>query len=91
MKQVKALSPNTSAMFFSVDEDEGKILCMCCCSKDAVAKGLKAKEWVENVSPLLNGKGGGKDLSAQATGTNTGACDKALELSREFSKCKLDS
>ena len=33
MKQIKALSPDTSAMFFSVDEDEGKIMCMSCCSK----------------------------------------------------------
>uniref|UniRef100_A0A0B7ARJ2 Alanine--tRNA ligase n=1 Tax=Arion vulgaris TaxID=1028688 RepID=A0A0B7ARJ2_9EUPU len=33
MKQYKALSPKTSAMFFSVDEDAGKILCMSCVPK----------------------------------------------------------
>lgn len=33
MKQYKALSPATSAMFFSVDEDDGKILCMSCVPK----------------------------------------------------------
>ena len=30
MKQYKALSPKTACMFFSVDEDAGKILCMSC-------------------------------------------------------------
>lgn len=33
MKQYKALSPSTSAMFFSVDDDTGKILCMSCVPK----------------------------------------------------------
>lgn len=50
---------------------------------------MKANEWVGQVSPLLNGKGGGKELSAQATGSNTKACDKAMELSLEFSRLKL--
>ncbi|KAF6021949.1 AARS [Bugula neritina] len=77
MKQFKALSPSTSAMLFSVDDDESKVICMCCVSKEAVLKGLKANEWVGQVSSLLNGKGGGKDLSAQATGTNISECDKA--------------
>jgi len=33
MKQFKALSPSTSAMLFSVDDDESKVICMCCVSK----------------------------------------------------------
>ena len=33
MKQYKALSPGTSTMFFSVDEDNNKILCMSCVPK----------------------------------------------------------
>ena len=33
MKQYKALSPATAAMFFSVDEDAGKIMCMSCVPK----------------------------------------------------------
>lgn len=33
MKQYKALSPNTAAMFFSVDDEAGKILCMSCVPK----------------------------------------------------------
>ena len=30
MKQYKNLSPQTACMFFSVDEENGKILCMTC-------------------------------------------------------------
>ena len=52
-------------------------------------KGLKANEWVGHISSLLKGKGGGKDNSAQAVGTNVSACDEAMELSREYSKLKL--
>ena len=33
MKQYKSLSPETSAMFFSVDQEAGKILCMSCVPK----------------------------------------------------------
>ena len=33
MKQYKSLSPKTSAMFFSVDKEAGKILCMSCVPK----------------------------------------------------------
>lgn len=46
LKQVKALSPATSAIFFSVDKDAGKVFCLSNCSGDAVKKGLKANEWV---------------------------------------------
>jgi len=89
MKQYKALSPKTSAMFFSVDKEAGKILCMSCVPKDTVAKGLGAKAWVDQVVPLIAGKGGGKDLSAQATGTKTEALSEALKIATEFAQMKL--
>ena len=41
MKQYKALSPSTAAMFFSVDEDANKILCMSCVPK--VKTGLQIR------------------------------------------------
>ena len=48
-----------------------------------------ADKWVGKVSPLINGKGGGKELSAQATGTNTAALTEALNVALEFAKLKL--
>jgi len=89
MKQYKALSPVTSAMFFSVDSEASKVLCMSCVPKDSVGCGLSAKAWVDAVVPLIAGKGGGKDLSAQATGSNTAGLTEALKVATEFANLKL--
>ena len=59
--------------------------------QDAVGKGLKANEWVKHVSPLMGGKGGGKDASAQATGDQVQVIDEAIKLATEFVKLKLGS
>lgn len=58
--------------------------------QEAASKGLKANEWVSEVAPILNGKGGGKELSAQATGTNTHMCDDAMVIALDFSKMALN-
>lgn len=89
LKQVKTVSPSTAAMFFSVDHESGKVLCMAGVGKETVQKGLAANDWVNNISQLVGGKGGGKQESAQATGTKVEALDEAVKLSREFAKLKL--
>ncbi|XP_074644189.1 alanine--tRNA ligase, cytoplasmic-like isoform X2 [Tubulanus polymorphus] len=90
MKQFTTSSPKTATMFFSVDRDEGKILCMSAVHKDvAKTTGLKANEWVQNICTLIGGKGGGKEMSAQATGTNTDTLGEAIQLSWDFAKLKL--
>lgn len=89
LKQVKAFSPETSAMFFSVDAAAHKIFCLCAVPKNAVDKGLKANEWVGAVSPLMDGKGGGKAESAQASGANVEALRVALEKALSFASTKL--
>ncbi|KAK3603819.1 hypothetical protein CHS0354_042820 [Potamilus streckersoni] len=89
MKQVKAISPKTAAMFFSVDPEASKILCMSCVPKELADNGLSASEWVSQVAPLINGKGGGREFSAQATGTNVSALNEAMKVSQEFAWMKL--
>ncbi|KAL0274298.1 UNVERIFIED_CONTAM: hypothetical protein PYX00_006755 [Menopon gallinae] len=89
LKQVKAITPVTSAMFFSVDNDAKKIFCLCSVSKDAVAQGLTANEWVAKISPILQGKGGGKAESAQASGSNTAGLQEAIKQAKEFAESKL--
>ncbi|XP_018322304.1 alanine--tRNA ligase, cytoplasmic [Agrilus planipennis] len=89
LKQVKTLTPNTAAMFFSVDNDAGKIFCLSNVPKEAVDKGLKANEWVSQITQLIKGKGGGKAESAQASGTNPAALNEALQLARKFALTKL--
>lgn len=89
LKQVAKQSPNTAAMFFSTDPDTGKIFCLCAVPKNAVNKGLKANEWVSCVSDLMQGKGGGKAESAQASGSNVSCLNKAKELATQFAHNKL--
>ncbi|CAL4125278.1 unnamed protein product [Meganyctiphanes norvegica] len=86
LKEVKNGPP---AMFLSTDEDTGKILAMAAVPKEIVAKGLKANEWVNNITALINGKGGGKPESAQVSGTNVSTLAQALEMSQKYAQEKL--
>ena len=54
-----------------------------------MSKGLKANEWVGQVQTLINGKGGGKDMSAQATGTNTACVQEAMATVTRYAAEKL--
>merc|ERR1719150_633736 len=89
LKQVKALSPETPTMFFSVDTATSKILCMAQCSKNSVGAGLKANEWCNAVKDLIGGKGGGKPESAQASGTNVASLAEAMRVAEQFAIQKL--
>lgn len=89
LKQVRALSPETSAMFISVDSDSKKVFCLSSVPKGAIEKGLKANEWVQHVSGAMGGKGGGKPESAQASGPNFQNVEEILNLANQFAKTKL--
>lgn len=91
LKQVRHYNPNTAALFVSVDVDAERIFCLASVPKNAIDKGLKANEWVQNISSALNGKGGGKPDSAQASGTNFGNAEEVLNLAKKFAILKLDT
>ncbi|XP_009702540.1 PREDICTED: alanine--tRNA ligase, cytoplasmic, partial [Cariama cristata] len=67
LKLFKTYSPQTATMLFAVDNEAGRITCLCQVPQETANKGLKASQWVQEVSGLMDGKGGGKDVSAQAT------------------------
>lgn len=90
LKQMKTTNPETSALFVSVDEESKKIFCMAAVSKSGIEKGLKANEWVQQLSSLLGGKGGGKAESAQASGTNFEKVNEIIDLAKKFASSKLD-
>jgi alanyl-tRNA synthetase len=50
---------------------------------------LKADEWIGSVSSLLGGKGGGKEMSAQASGPHYECLKEAQQLAKEFAKLKV--
>ncbi|KAK0088013.1 hypothetical protein PV325_013418 [Microctonus aethiopoides] len=89
LKKIKTISPETSALFMSVDEDAKKIFALAAVPKNAVAKGLKANDWIQIIAPLMGGKGGGKAESAQASGPNYLCLEEALKVANEFACSKL--
>ncbi|NXD87410.1 SYAC protein, partial [Halcyon senegalensis] len=89
LKLFKTHSPQTAAMLFAVDHEAGRITCLCQVPQEAANRGLKASQWVQEVSALMDGKGGGKDVSAQATGKNVGCLQEALSLATDFARLRL--
>lgn len=89
LKQVKASSPNSSALFVTVDDESKKVFCLATVPKGAIEKGLKANEWVNAVAMKLGGKGGGKPDSAQASGSNGVPVAEILKLAKDFAESKL--
>ncbi|KAJ0029610.1 hypothetical protein NQD34_004607 [Periophthalmus magnuspinnatus] len=89
LKLLKTNSPQTAAMLFTVDPEAGKVTCLCQVPQETANRGLKASEWVQELCPLLDGKGGGKDMSAQAAGRNTECLQEALQMANNFAKLKL--
>lgn len=89
LKQVKTLNPNMSALFVTVDPDSKKIFVLANASKSGIDQGLKANEWIQQLSTVIGGKGGGKAESAQASGTNYEKADEVIDLARQFAKSKL--
>ncbi|XP_049802310.1 alanine--tRNA ligase, cytoplasmic isoform X2 [Schistocerca nitens] len=89
LKQVKLSSPETAAMFFSVDSDAKKIVCLSAVPKNLINRGLKANEWIQQVSGMMQGKGGGKPESAQASGSNTSCLENAIQMAIKYAELKL--
>ncbi|OQV23471.1 Alanine--tRNA ligase, cytoplasmic [Hypsibius exemplaris] len=89
VKVMRQVAPDAAILLFTVDEDEGKVLVLASVTDGIVAKGLKASEWIQQVSVAINGKGGGKDLNAQAVGTNVRGVAEGLELAKKFAEGKL--
>lgn len=89
MKMFKQKSPNTSVMLFSADDNAKKIVCLSQVASCAEKKGLKANEWVSSIAQLINGKGGGRSVSAQATGKNPDGMKEAIEVATQFAELKL--
>ncbi|XP_036325535.1 alanine--tRNA ligase, cytoplasmic [Rhagoletis pomonella] len=91
LKQVRSLCPDAAALFLSVDEDSKKVFCLASVPKSAVDKGLKANEWVQQLSEIIGGKGGGKAESAQASGSRYENVDEVIRTATEFAKNKIGS
>ncbi|XP_035678834.1 alanine--tRNA ligase, cytoplasmic-like [Branchiostoma floridae] len=91
VKIYKSKSPQTAAMLFSADSEAGKVVLQCWVPKEVVTKGLKAGDWVNHVKDVLAARGGGKDNTAQASGTNVDALTQAVTMATDFANLKLSN
>ncbi|EGI61219.1 PREDICTED: alanine--tRNA ligase, cytoplasmic isoform X1 [Acromyrmex echinatior] len=89
LKKIRAISPETSALLISIDHDVKKIFALSSVPKSAVSKGLKANEWIQAITSLMQGKGGGKSESAQASGSNIVCLNEIVSKANEFADQKL--
>ncbi|KYN00264.1 Alanyl-tRNA synthetase, cytoplasmic [Cyphomyrmex costatus] len=89
LKKIRAISPETSALLISVDHDVKKIFALSSVPKSAISKGLKANEWIQAITSLMQGKGGGKSESAQASGLNVACLNEIVSKANEFADQKL--
>ncbi|XP_014472783.1 PREDICTED: alanine--tRNA ligase, cytoplasmic [Dinoponera quadriceps] len=89
LKKIRAISPETSALLISIDRDVKKIFALSSVPKSAVSKGLKASEWIQAITPMMQGKGGGKAESAQASGVNVACLNEIVSKASEFANQKL--
>lgn len=53
--------------------------------------GLKALDWVNRVCEIIGGRGGGKDLFAQATCDNILRIQEALDFAKKFAELKINA
>ncbi|GBB93113.1 hypothetical protein RclHR1_02110012 [Rhizophagus clarus] len=88
---VKTNLKDKALYIFSVDESSGRITHSCCVGKILTGKGLKASEWAKTVSETVGGKSGGKDDSAQGSGTNIDKLDEAIKIAEQFAKLQVTS
>ncbi len=66
------------AILLAARQDEGKVMLLAGLSRDLVAKGLDAVQWVRSASGLVQGSGGGRPDMAQAGGKDASKLPEAL-------------
>jgi len=88
LKIFQKQAPEAAVMLISCDHDNGRIAVSSQVPKSKVDK-LKANKWVGEIQTVIEGKGGGKELNAMASGTNVKGAEEAVELAKKFAQCLL--
>ena len=79
----------TSAIFLATTEGPDKVILVAGVSRDLVAKGVSAGNWVRDVAPLVGGGGGGKPDLAQAGGKQPDQLPAALLKAKDVARTML--
>ncbi|MFO0827235.1 MAG: alanine--tRNA ligase [Phycisphaerales bacterium] len=86
---VRAKRPEIAAMFLSPDEANNKVSIAAACPPAAIAKGLKAGDWVKVAAQACGGSGGGKPDIAQAGGKDASKTTAAVGAARDFAAARM--
>ncbi len=84
----RAKLPDTPILFLSPDFDGGKVAIAATSPKAAIAKGLKAGDWVKAAAQACGGAGGGRPDTAQAGGKDPSRTREALDAAAAFASGK---
>ncbi len=72
-----------TAVLLATVQGEGRVVLVAGISKELVAKGLSADQWVKQVAKVVGGGGGGRPDMAQAGGKDPSKLPEALEHARQ--------
>jgi len=89
LKTIRDITGDTAAMLLSRDDDAGSVAVIAGVGPGLVDQGLKAGDWVREVSQVLGGKGGGRPDQAQGGGAETDKLPQAMERARSFASERL--
>ena len=89
MDAVQAKHGGAAIMLLSADAAEGKVTIVAKVAQPLIARGLKAGDWVREVSAVVGGKGGGRPDGAQGGGTDPSKVVDAAATARTFASSKL--
>jgi len=88
MDAVRARHPDAAIMLISGNAAESKVTIVASVPQPFIARGLKAGDWVREVSTIVGGKGGGKAEAAQGGGTLPAKVPDAIAAARAFARMK---
>ena len=84
MGTITSANPNKAVMLLSPDQGAGRVSVMASVPKGIVGRGLKAGDWVREVTAIMGGKGGGRPDNAQGSGSDLSKLRDASAHARTF-------
>ncbi len=84
LDSARARLSSTPILFLSPDTESSKVAIAATCPAVAIARGLKAGEWVRATAQACGGSGGGKPDTAQAGGKDPSKVHEALAAAQAF-------
>ncbi len=80
----RARLTQTPILFLSPDVESGKVAIAATCPSSAIARGIKAGDWVKATAQACGGSGGGKADTAQAGGKDPSKINEAVAAAIAF-------